>query len=273
MGENNNFGLVNVELPDCVDKVITNAAEKPAKAIGDSISDIWYLVFGGIGQAAEKKRMRYAIELEKYNKELHKKVDDIPEEERTEPDVQVIAPALEASKFCVEKKELREMFINLIASSLDKRKEKQVHPIFSDIIQKLSATDALLFKAIANNEFTFDCIIFRIPIEKIAFSLAVLEQLGLTTSQGIISIKKDSKKLKKGSKYNDSIRYESILSNVINTSTLYDIIYKSFLKILSEYDSDEYITDYFPEHISIADFFKKNISLTHLGRQFKEVCL
>lgn len=64
--------------------------------------------------------MRYAFELEKYNKELQEKVDDIPIEKRVEPNIQIVVPALEASKYCVEKQELREVFANIIALSMNK---------------------------------------------------------------------------------------------------------------------------------------------------------
>jgi len=30
------------------------------------IKDIWFLVFGGIGYLADKRKLRYAVELEKY---------------------------------------------------------------------------------------------------------------------------------------------------------------------------------------------------------------
>lgn len=63
-----------------------------------------------------------------------------------EPDIQIVAPALEASKYCVEKEELRKMFVNLIASSINSDKVASVHPIFNDIIRKLSSTDALLLR-------------------------------------------------------------------------------------------------------------------------------
>ena len=43
--------------------------------------------------------MRYAVELESYNRELHEKIEAIPNEKRVEPDIQIVAPALEASKY------------------------------------------------------------------------------------------------------------------------------------------------------------------------------
>lgn len=133
----NNKSIINVEIPTSVDNTITNLTDKPTKNIGSTLADIWFLVFGGIGQMAEKRKLRYAVELEKYNKELNKKLSEIPLDKRVEPDTQVIAPALEASKYCAEKEVLRKVFVNLIASSMNSDKSKKVHPIFTDIIVTL----------------------------------------------------------------------------------------------------------------------------------------
>ncbi len=101
----NNVSLINTEMPECVNKAITNLTDKPTKCIGDTVSDIWFLVFRGIGHLAEKRKIKYAIELEKYNKELEEKINEISDERKIESDIQIVAPALEASKYCVEKEE------------------------------------------------------------------------------------------------------------------------------------------------------------------------
>ena len=67
------------------------------------MSDIWFLVFDGISHLAEKRRLRYVAELEKYNKELQATINEIPQDRKAEPDIQIVASALEASKYCVEK--------------------------------------------------------------------------------------------------------------------------------------------------------------------------
>ena len=65
--------------------------EQLTKAIGSTVSDIWFLVFGGIGHLAEKRKLRYAVELENYNRELHEKIEAIPNEKRVEPDIQIVS--------------------------------------------------------------------------------------------------------------------------------------------------------------------------------------
>ena len=76
---------------------------------------------------------------------LEKKIKQIPEEDLKDgADLNVIGPALEALKYTFMNDELREMFENLLASSIDKR--KCVFPSFADIIRQLNSDEAKLLK-------------------------------------------------------------------------------------------------------------------------------
>lgn len=268
----NNISLINAEMPECVDKALTNLTEQPTKAIGSTVSDIWFLVFGGIGHLAEKRKLQYAVELEKYNRELHEKIDAIPDEKRVNPDIQIVAPALEASKYCVEKEELRKMFVNLIASSISSDTAVNVHPIFTDIISKLSSTDALLFRSIAYEDYSDDCVIFGSSIECISFSLAILEQLGLIVSNN--KSRNDANDLKKNIISNDIRIYKSVVENLTIIDYAFDVLYESIFDSITKYLSEKHLSGAtLPRHSSVIDFFVDTIDLTKLGRQFKEVCL
>lgn len=267
-----NKSIINAEIPTSIDNVITNLTDEPTKNIGNTLADIWFLVFGSIGQIAEKRKLRYAIELEKYNKELNKKLGEIPPNKRVEPDTQVIAPALEASKYCVEKKALRKMFVSLITSSMNSDKSKKVHPIFTDIISKLSVTDALLFKAIANCDYDENCIIFGLSIEHISFSLAILEQLGLITTKN--TKKNESVNFKKSIVNNNINICKGFINNLTIVDFAFDILYKSIFETITNYLSDKKFSgETLVNNKIIVDFFKQTLSLTHLGEQFKEICL
>lgn len=273
MSENmeNNIGLINAKMPKSVDKALTNLTEKPTKAIGSTLSDIWFLVFGGIGHLAEKRKLWYAADLEKYNKELQEKVNKIPKERKVAPDIQVVAPALEVSKYCVEKEELRKMFVNLIASSMDSDKITSVHPIFIDIISKLSSTDALLFKAIANESFDDNCIIFEASIEQISFSLTILEQLGLIVLKGN---KENDESLKKNVINNHIRHYKNIVLNLSITNVAFDTLYEYVWDRITNFLLDKNLSgETFPQHEYVVNFFRETIKLTNLGKQFKNICL
>lgn len=168
-------------VPDSVDNAVKNITDKPTQNIGTTLADIWYLVFGGISQAAEKRKLKYSYALQKMENELKKEIDKIPEKDKTEPDIQVVAPALEASKYCAEKETLRSMFSKLISSSMNTNKQKYSHPIFTDIIKSMSEFDAKVFIMLLTdkNFYHADSELFSADASELSFSFATLEKLGL----------------------------------------------------------------------------------------------
>lgn len=127
------------KLPESVDKVLENVLDKPSKSIGETVADIWYLVLGGsINQMAEKRKMKYAAELKMYETIIQHEIEKIPESNRSEPNIQLIGKALEASKYCADKKKLRSMFARLIAGSIDKEKTEEVLPEYTIILENMN---------------------------------------------------------------------------------------------------------------------------------------
>lgn len=136
-------------IPDSLENATKNLTGPITSEAGTTLGDIWFLVFGNIKTAAEKRRLKYAHDLELFKKDLGEKVDSIPSERRIEPDLHIIGPALENAKYCVGKEDLRKMFSNLISSSIDTAKQYFVHPSFGEIIKQMSPLDAqnlFLFK-------------------------------------------------------------------------------------------------------------------------------
>lgn len=139
-------------IPQAIENALENLTDPPSKVIGNTLSDIWYLIFGGyFGLAAEKKRIKYSVELEKYKKEIEEKILSIPQNKRREADFQLIGQTLDASKFCVDKEEIRKMFVNLLASTINDEKYDSVHPSYAEILKELSRDEALLLKYISEN--------------------------------------------------------------------------------------------------------------------------
>ncbi len=133
-------------VPEFVETALENVLEEPSKSIGDTFSDIWYLVLGGsVGQLAQKRKMKYAYELEKYKQKISEEIEKIPIQDRVDADIQIIGYILDASKYCVGKKELRDMFAKLIATSMKKNTHEYVKPIYIDIVSKMTVNDAKLF--------------------------------------------------------------------------------------------------------------------------------
>lgn len=57
-----------------------------------------------------------------------------------------MVPTLQAITYSWHKENLRELYLNLLSSSMDKTVENSVHLSYVDIIKQLSPTDALVFK-------------------------------------------------------------------------------------------------------------------------------
>lgn len=194
---NINFPVV----PDSLDNAVQNLTDAPTKGMGKTLSDVWYLVFGGITQIADKRRMKYAHELELYHQELQDAISEIPQEKKAEPDIQVTAQALENSKYCVESEELRALFVNLISNSMNNDFTENIHPSFAEIIKQMSPLDAKILKTINpkkpfplasyrlkdTNSFNYITALSNIYIppfeyislEQICTSISSLERLGI----------------------------------------------------------------------------------------------
>ena len=133
-------------IPDSIENAVKNLTDKPTQAIGQTVSDIWFLVFGGITTAAEKKKLKYAHDIELFKQQLEAETSQIPVDQQTEPDIQVAAQALEASKYCVGSEQLRELFAKLIAGTMNKTMSSYMHPSFPEVLKQCGETDALLIK-------------------------------------------------------------------------------------------------------------------------------
>lgn len=73
-------------------------------------------------------------------------LSSIPEEKIVEPDLMIAGPTLEALKYTYDKDELRNMYLNLLTSSMNKDIEEKAHPSYVEIIRQLTPLDAKVFK-------------------------------------------------------------------------------------------------------------------------------
>lgn len=118
-------------------------ATTASKGIGQTVSDIWYVVFGAEwDEKRQKKQLEVAHNVEKFKEEITNKSAQIPDENRIEPDIDVVGATLESAKFRINKDEIRDMFSNLITSAMDSSKADDIHPSFSEMIKMLSPLDA-----------------------------------------------------------------------------------------------------------------------------------
>lgn len=131
------------EVFDFITKPIEEALVPVAKEIGKTISYSWYCTFGAKAQyKGETLKLTVQKNIEDFRQELSSGINEIPPENLTEPKLSIIGPALEASKYYIEEKTLRNMFASLVASSVDNRKSNLVQPFFVEAIKQMTAADA-----------------------------------------------------------------------------------------------------------------------------------
>ena len=72
------------------------------------------------------------------------KLQGVPEEDIITPPPHIVAPALESLRYTGSIDELKDLYANLIASSMDSSTTEDAHPSFVEIIKQLSSTEAKL---------------------------------------------------------------------------------------------------------------------------------
>ena len=92
---------------------------------------------------------------EKFPADMTARAATIPREQLIAPRPSVAGPALQGLAFTHEEKPLREMFLSLLATSMDQRVSTDAHPAFVEIIKQLTAREAILLKdALSENAFS-----------------------------------------------------------------------------------------------------------------------
>lgn len=241
-----------------------NLTNPPSKSIGTALGDICDLCFGGLHEKAEKSRLIHNKHIEDFKKDLYRDVSNIPEENQVEPKKSIAGPALDASKYYFDEKEIRNMFERLIVNSMDNRMTSKVHPSFTEIIKQLSPLDAqnlalfrkksqlpiikLINKASDNFTVVFtnffisnpDCQDFNLQ----SVSISSLNRLGLV-----------------------DITYEAYFTDDLHYKPFLDIPfyqeYKAHFDNLNKINDDNHTLDY----------QKGIVSVTPLGKTFIDVCL
>lgn len=118
-------------------------AATASKVIGQTVIDMWFAIYGyKWSEKRQMKEIEVAHNIEKFKEEITNKAAKIPEENKQEPDIDIIGATLDSARFRVNKQEIRNMFSNLIVSAMDNSKSADIHPSFSEMIKMLSPLDA-----------------------------------------------------------------------------------------------------------------------------------
>jgi len=79
-----------------------------------------------------------------FQQEIAAKAENIPVEHIVEPKASIAGPTLQGLAFTHEEPNLKEMYLNLLATAMDGRASTLAHPAFVEIIKQLDSEDARL---------------------------------------------------------------------------------------------------------------------------------
>ncbi|UKJ63710.1 DUF4393 domain-containing protein [Cellulosimicrobium cellulans] len=78
--------------------------------------------------------------------DMAEKLADVPEEHITSPSPVVAAQSMEGLSYSLDEPDLKEMYLNLLATASDDRRSREAHPSYAQIIKQLSSTEAAYLK-------------------------------------------------------------------------------------------------------------------------------
>ena len=135
--------------------VVTSVSEAAQKNISETVRQTDGTLSTVVGffnnvvlYPVKKANITFRYKLEAFEDDLKEKIKDIPEENLQVPPTRVAGPTLEALRYAYDEEELREMFENLLASSMDNRTDIEVHPAFVEAIKQMSTLDAKVLSKI-----------------------------------------------------------------------------------------------------------------------------
>ena len=131
---------------------IADIVKPSAVGLGKIIESVLYRKFGDYVYQTDLMKTRHELAKEAFKKAITEKINEIPESKLTFPKTQVLLGTAFDSEFIVEEPELRELFANLLAASVNKDSAANIHPSFSNILRQLSPNDAQLLMAFKNDK-------------------------------------------------------------------------------------------------------------------------
>lgn len=86
---------------------------------------------------------------------IEEKVKLIPEEKIVEPESYIAIPAIQQLSYCQNNASLRDLYANLLVSSMNIDKKWMVHPAFVDIIKQLTPDEARIINTVEDFKNNF----------------------------------------------------------------------------------------------------------------------
>lgn len=210
-----------------------------------------------IRQCLAKNQATFA----KFCESLNEKTEKIPPDDRVPAEPCIAVPALQALSYLSESDEIREMFANLLAASVNRNEKWKIHPAFVDMIKQMAPDEARMLRYIKEQNLP-------IPLVDVVFSFKDNSQNLIESNLSIFSILPEIENRQESSTMISNLLRLALLEipslQRITNDTAYAPIMESaeVKKWLNKKRED-----------GIYECVKKAIRLTPLGVSFCNMCL
>ncbi|MBO4522161.1 MAG: DUF4393 domain-containing protein [Methanomicrobium sp.] len=126
-------------------KAYDDIAHPAAQAVGKIVGFIPRTIRVWLGKW-EKWILNGEYAIKETEKLLEEKLKEVPEEKIVEPEPYVAVPAIQQLSYSINNPDLREMYANLLAASMNTDTKWDVHPSFVDIVRQITPDEAKLLK-------------------------------------------------------------------------------------------------------------------------------
>lgn len=126
---------------DVLSKAYDDALHPVLSSVGDTLSLVPRTV-GVLLGPWKKWVVNGESNIEEAIRQIEEKMEDVPEDCFCEPAQNVVVPAIQQLSYSYDSQDLRGLYVNLLASSMDKRVSPLVHPSFVSIIGQLTPDEA-----------------------------------------------------------------------------------------------------------------------------------
>lgn len=265
-----------------VTKIVSNIIEEPSKEIGNIITQplkaIKYFIMDPLIKYNIGKEQEYKV----IEKELEEKIKKIDPKNLKNANIRILAGVNEGLKYSAEDLEIRNAFLNLLKSSIDKSKEEEIHVSFSEILKQLEPDEARIIEYFNSGNVFKSLIDKGISIKQGKVYPFAFVDNGRIPKVDVYKINKDNTEIE----YIKNFTWLSFINFIENPDKIN--IYLDNLKRLNliEINSEKFISnDFFYESILTKHPVIKNyidngnyriekgyIQLTNVGENFAKCC-
>ena len=136
---------IEVEFPVPIEQLYTDVAESTIKETGKIVARLPKAINAALAPL-DKWILQRDYSVQETKKILEYKLQNIQPEKIVPIEPYVGVPVIQAISYCMDNKELREVFATLLAKAMTDDYKDRIHPAFVEIIKQLSPLDILMIK-------------------------------------------------------------------------------------------------------------------------------